>query len=163
MDTVSLKQIKTELHHLDREELVTVCLRLAKFKKDSKELLHYLLFEASDEEASIAGIQAQVEEQFADMNTAHVYYAKKSTQKIVRQLNKYIRYSGLKKTKVEILLHFCKTLLDSGIPIYESKVLVNPLYRQYNNIHKAWSGLHEDLQYDYEEQLSELESRIRRL
>ena len=49
MEVASVHQIKNEIKHLEKTELMELCLKLAKFKKENKELLNYLLFEADDE------------------------------------------------------------------------------------------------------------------
>ncbi len=48
MDTASIKQLKDTLSTLGREELIGLLLRMVKFKKENKELLTFLLFEADD-------------------------------------------------------------------------------------------------------------------
>lgn len=57
MKAASLKEIKQELKILTHSELVELCLHLSKFKKENKELLSYLLFEASNEATYIEGIK----------------------------------------------------------------------------------------------------------
>ena len=49
MKPAGVKAIKEDLQTRSREELTELCLSLSKFKKENKELLTYLLFEASDE------------------------------------------------------------------------------------------------------------------
>ena len=49
MKVASIKDIKTELKKRTNDELLELCLHLSKFKKENKELLTYLLFEAHDE------------------------------------------------------------------------------------------------------------------
>ena len=51
MKTASIQELKQELQATSQTKLLDLCLRLAKFKKENKELLTYLLFEAHDEEA----------------------------------------------------------------------------------------------------------------
>ena len=51
MKTAAVKDIKQELLQRSPKELLALCLRLSRFKKENKELLTYLLFEASDEAA----------------------------------------------------------------------------------------------------------------
>ena len=53
MRSASVHEIKQELLTLKPAELVELCLRLAKFKKENKELLNYLLFEAQDEQGAM--------------------------------------------------------------------------------------------------------------
>jgi hypothetical protein len=83
---------------------------------------------------------------------------KKSCRKILRELRKYIRYSSKKATEVELLLFYCTQLKQIKPSIFRSVQLGNLYERQILNIHKAIAKLHEDLQFDYEEELSFLES-----
>jgi hypothetical protein len=46
MTFATLAEIKKELQQVDADLLQTLCLRLAKYKKENKELLGYLLFES---------------------------------------------------------------------------------------------------------------------
>ena len=48
MKASSINEIKKELEQRSNTELLSFCLRLAKFKKENKELLTFLLFEADD-------------------------------------------------------------------------------------------------------------------
>ena len=57
MKAASLKEVKTELNHKSHSELLAICLRLSRFKKENKELLNYLLFEFSDEEKYIESMR----------------------------------------------------------------------------------------------------------
>lgn len=155
MKPASLAEIRRELKTRDPKELAELCLRLGRFKKDNKELLTYLLFEAQNEATYIESIKYDIDEMMAEVNTSHIYYAKKGLQKILRQLNKNMRYSGNKQTQVEVLLYFCQSIKDSGIAIHQSNVLMNMYERQKVKIQKALSSLHEDLQADY---FSELEA-----
>ena len=56
MKPVTIKKIKDELHYKSPQELVELCLKLSKFKKENKELLTYLLFDAEDEEMYINNV-----------------------------------------------------------------------------------------------------------
>lgn len=130
-----------------------LCLRLGRFKKDNKELLTYLLFEAQDEEAYISAIKNEIDELMRELNTSTLYFAKKGLRRILRNLTKNIRYSGNKQTEVELLLHFCQAMKASSIEIHRSVQLQNLFDRQAQKIHKALAGLHEDLQADYQYEL----------
>lgn len=157
-DTAGIAAIKKELEQLPPKALRALCLRLAKYKKENKELLSYLLFEAQDEELFILKIKAEVDENFNDIHTANLYWAKKSIRKILRIVSKYIKYSGQKQTEVELLLYFCQKLNDSGIAFRNSTTLLNLYQNQVKKIHKALNSLHEDLQYDYADQVAALSS-----
>ena len=156
MKAAYITQLKQELKNRPANELLEICLRLARFKKENKELLTYLLFEIDDENTYIDSIKKEIDRQFQEINKSSVYLAKKSIRKIVRNINKFIRYSGRKQTEVELLLHFCQRLKNFSIPINKSIVLSNIYFRQIEKIKKAISTLHEDLQYDYSEELKPL-------
>jgi hypothetical protein len=156
MKATSISQLKLELKNRSPNELLEISLRLARFKKENKELLTYLLLEIQDEQSFIDSIKQEMDQQFEEINKTNIYFAKKSIRKIVRTTNKFIRYSGLKTTEVELLLHFCKRLRDSGISMNNSIALSNIYSRQIQKIKKAISILHEDLQFDYGEELKSL-------
>lgn len=156
MKAASLKEIKTELSHRSTQELLELCLRLSKFKKENKELLTYLLFESANEEAFIRSIKTKIDEDFESINTKTFYFIKKSVRKILREIKKFIRYSQNKETEVELLLYFCHKLKDFKPSIKRNTTLINLYNRQIEYIQKKISTLHEDLQYDYEMEIEEL-------
>ena len=153
MKTATLSELKTELTSLKSAELLALCMRLAKYKKENKELLTYLLFEAIDEQGYIDAIKVEIDLGFEGMNRNNLYFVKKSLRKTLRIANKYIKYSGSKQTEVEILMYFCTKLKNSGILIKTSIILGNLYQRQIQRIKKALSTLHEDMQYDYQDEL----------
>ncbi len=156
MKAVTVKKIKDELNHRSHHELMDLCLKLSRFKKENKELLTYLLFEAQNEELYIQSIKEYVDELFDEINTKSFFYIRKSIRKILRLIKKYIRYSKKKETEAELLLYFCRKLKDFSPSISHSPRLVNVYQTQLRLAKKAISTLHEDLQYDYEMELNEL-------
>jgi len=154
MKAATIHELKLELTNTPAEQLVELCVRLAKFKKENKELLTYLLFEAFDEQAYTDNIKTEMQKQFEEINMSSLYFVKKSLRKILRLLNKYIRYTGSAETEVKLLLHFCSTLKNSEIPIEKNLVIKNMYQNQLKKIFKTIATMHEDLQYEY---LRELE------
>ena len=150
MKAASLKEIKTELASYPKADLETLCLRLVKYKKENKELLSYLLFESSNEIKYIEGVKLQIDTEFDRINNTSLFLAKKTIRKVLRTTQKYIRYSGLKRTEVELLIYFCNKMKASGININNSKAMKNLYNRQLEKINKSLATLHEDLQYDYQ-------------
>jgi hypothetical protein len=156
MKTATLSELKKELNTISPKQLLNLCMRLAKYKKDNKELLTYLLFEAENEQAYVKGIKLQMDEQFSEMNKSNNYLAKKGLRKILRSTNKFIKYSDSKETEAELLLYFCSKVKKSGIRIDSNTVLNNLYQQQLKKIDKVLSSLHEDLQYDYKKELERL-------
>ena len=158
MKIESIVTIKKELQHHSKEDLLALCLRLGRFKKENKALLTYLLFEAHDEDSYIESIRNTLDEDFKNMNTDSYFYMKKTIRKILRQIKVYTRYSLKKTTEVELLLYFCERLNDLKPNIHRNTALSNLYQRQITSIKKKVSLLHEDLQYDYNMHLEELKN-----
>lgn len=156
MKASTINEIKQELIYLPSNTLAELCLRLAKFKKENKELLTYLLFEAQDEQGYINSVKNEIDESFESMNTTNIYFSKKSLRKILRNTNKYIRYTGSKEVEANLLLYYCNKLKHSGIA-FEKYIVLNNLYQsQLKKIKKVIDTMHEDLQYEYLKELNNL-------
>jgi hypothetical protein len=153
MKAASLKEIKTEINSLHPKRIEELCLHLARFRKENKELLSYLLFESQDEKAYLNEVKAEMDDLFKEVKKGNSYFAKKSVRKILATTNKYIKYTGSKQAEVELLIHFCKKLRKAGIPLPANTALGNLYQRQIQKINKALATLHEDLQFDYSEEI----------
>jgi len=156
MKSATIHELKQEMAQLKPAELSALCLRLARFKKENKELLTYLLFEAHDEDGYIASVKKEIDEQFETINLSHLYFVKKSLRKILRSINKHIRYTGSKQAEVEWLLYFTAKLAGSGIPLEKNTMINNIYHSQLKKLFAAIHTLHEDLQYDYMRQAEKL-------
>ena len=158
MKAATIRELKQELSNRSQAELLQLCLRLSRFKKENKELLTYLLYESSDEAAYIENIKREIEQDFELINKKSYYYIKKSVRKILRNIKKHIRYSKKKETEVELLIYFCSVLKKMSPSIEKNVALHNIYKRQIETIKKTMSSLHEDLQYDYKLELNEIEN-----
>jgi len=156
MKTRSVSDIHKELKTLDKNEIVQYCLRLIKYKKENKELLSYLLFEAANEEAFVQDVKQDVDVSFSEINTSSVFFIKKSLRKILRYINRCVKYSGIKQTEIELRLYYCKKIRDARLPINNSLVLTNLYNRETEKIKTIFTKLHEDLQFDYKDELEKL-------
>lgn len=156
MKPSTISQLQKELITLEHKQVIELAMRMAKYKKENKELLSYLLFDAADEEKFIADIKLDMETMFAEMNTSTMYYCRKSVRKILRYVNKFIKYSGLATTEMELRIYFCRCLKNSEIKLEKSETLMNLYNGQREKIKKTLGKLHEDLQYDYQNYIAEL-------
>lgn len=154
MEAASVAELKKALVKLDQGELLDACLRLVRFKKDNKELLTYLLFMSSDEQEFANYLCGQIDEHFSLTPNAH----KKTLRKIIRWMNKCIRFSGIKETEVQVRLHFCQALRASDTPYWRTKVTMNMYTGQLKKIRSAMAKFHEDVQAEYEQEVQELEN-----
>ncbi|MBI4947098.1 MAG: hypothetical protein HY840_11935 [Bacteroidetes bacterium] len=142
MNVPSLQDVKQELQEISPKQLFGLCLSLAKYKKDNKEYLGYLLFQAHDRERFITEIKNEIDKHFSEIH---------STLSII---NKYCKYMGDKAVTAELLIYFCRKVKQTNnIPIYKSARLENLYNTQIKRIRSAITFLHEDIQADL---LSEL-------
>src|SRR6187549_1970658 len=105
MRTASVNEIKQELTNASQKELLELCLRVIKYKKENKELISYLLFEAYDLPGYIENIKKEIDEQFILINSSSLYFIKKSLRKILKITNKYIKYTSSKEAETELLIY----------------------------------------------------------
>jgi len=156
MKTATVTELKKELKTRSQADLVELCLKLSKFKKENKELLTYLLYEADNEPQYIENVKAEIDVQFSEINRKSTYIVQKNVRRIQRNVKKYIRYSKLKETEVELLIYFSLKLKQLIPSIGTSGVLQNIFTRQLEILSKKVTALHEDLQFDYERELEDL-------
>ena len=145
----SLSEIKKELEKRSKTELLADCLRLVKFKKENKELLSFVLFDSQDLPSFIQRVKEEVDTLFEGMNMSNVYFIKKTTRKILRNLTKYIRFTQSKEIEAELLIYFCNCFHRYKIPVNRSKQLMNIYTSQRNKIEVVIEKLHPDLQFDF--------------
>jgi membrane-anchored protein YejM (alkaline phosphatase superfamily) len=156
MKAVTVSVLKKELQEHSQQELINFCLTLAKFKKENKELLTYLLFDSQDEDEYIRTVNEEVDVEFSKLNHTSLYYVKKSIRKILRNIKKYIRYSKKKETEAALLLHFCSKIKELK-PRHQQNIQIDNLFhRQLGMAKKAIATLHEDLQYDFQLDIEDL-------
>jgi len=153
--TYGLQQIKKELQHLPQEQLAELCLRLVRYKKENKELLAYLLFEANNEQDFIESIKAEAGFIFSQL-PVQSYFTAKGLRKILRMLTKYTKFIGSKTAEIDLLLNFCQNYLQYVIRQTSHKPIRLILIRQVEKIKTAISKLHEDLQFDYSQDYNKL-------
>lgn len=156
MKAASLNEIKQELITLPPKKVMELCLRLARFRKENKELLTYLLFESHNEQGYVESIKKEINDQFWDLPRGNMYIIKKGLRKILRSIAKYSKHIASKESEVEILIHFCKNLNDSTIPFRANKALSNLYDQQLKKLNALAEQVHEDLRFDYKKQLEQL-------
>jgi len=156
MKPASVSEIKKKLKETDKTALIEICQRLARFKKENKELLTYLLFEEDDLPGYIKNVKEEIDEGFLQVNTSNVYFAKKTIRKVLRIANKHARYTNSKIAEVEILLHYLTNFKGMNLNWQKSAALINLYKAQLKKIDAAISTMHDDLQYDYRREWNRL-------
>lgn len=156
MKPASLNEIKKELNALDVDSLQQICLKLGRYKKENKELLTYLLFEAQHEAAYVSGIKAEIDDMFKTLPAGNVYYIKKTLRKIIRYVNRQVKYSGIPATELEVRIYLSQQIRAAHVPLKQGTVLFNMYQQQLNKMQQIISKLPEDLQFDYASDMKDL-------
>lgn len=156
MKIASLAEIKKELAHLSEIELKNLIIDLSKFSTENKSYLFFKLYERDNPGLYVEMVKEEIEMEFVKANTRHYHFAKKSIQAIRRKLNKYLKLSKDKTAQIELILFFCEKMRLYGFLQFNHPVINNLYSIQIGKVEKLISGLHEDLQYDYEFQIEEL-------
>jgi hypothetical protein len=73
MNSPKLAELKKELNYLELPEVKELCLRLAKYKTENKELLRYLLFYHDKKEVYVNEIKQLIINEFDDLHPS-IYY-----------------------------------------------------------------------------------------
>ena len=152
MKAASISQLKKELAKLDHVELLDVCVRLAKFKVESKELLTYLLTRADNEVAYATELCDEIDESLSMSGKIH----KKTLRKVVRWMDKSLRFSGDKETELQVRIHFCRRIKEMRISFGTCRVSANMYATQLKKINIALEKVHPDLRFDFNQQLAGL-------
>jgi hypothetical protein len=152
MKAATISQLKKELVKLDHDELLDVCVRMAKFKVETKELLTYLLMKAEDEFGYADDLCNEIDQHLNQPGRIH----KKTLRKLVRWMDKSLRFSGDKETELHVRIHFCRRIKSMSISFGNCRVSANMYATQLKKIDKAIEKVHPDLQYDYNQQMSGL-------
>ncbi len=151
----ALKDIKKELEHLSQAQLADACLRLAKYKKDNKELLSYLLYHQDNPLAYAEEVKSIFECDFKTLPRSN-YASTKSLRKILRNINRHAKYTSDKQVELELLVWFCKNFLAYADVRSSHKPLQGIFIRQTEKIAAILPKLHEDLQFDYQQEVDRL-------
>jgi hypothetical protein len=148
-----LQDIKKEIQHLRTEQVAELCLRLARYKKENKELLAYLLFEAANETVFLEKVKAEAGFMFSQL-PVHSYNAAKSMRKILRLLSKYTKFIGSKEAEIDLLMNFCTNYINYTDRKVSYKPLRLILVRQVIKVKALIGKLHEDLQFDHSQEFN---------
>lgn len=160
MKAATVNELRKEIKAADPDVLQEICLRLIKYKKENKELATYLLFEAHDEESYRQALKDETTELFDTIpQNVNAYYIKKSLRKVLRFVNRQVKYSGNEITELEARVFFCLKIKERKIPRVPGTVLGNLYDQQLKKINSLMKKLQEDLQADYEREVKEVNKR----
>ena len=153
-----IKNIKEELQHLSYQELLNFTLHILKYKKENKELAHYLLFEKQDEDGYADKIISLIKVEFSTVNFSRPFFARKGFRRINRLASKYLKYSGEAETSLKVFIFLMNEISAAGKK-YRYTNLTDKIVDQYLvKSKKIILTMHEDLQFEYENLINNFKS-----
>ncbi len=156
MKAAGISELKRELLTLPPQKVLELCLRLARFKKENKEFLSYLLFDEENESGYVESIKIEIDAQFSLLPKSNWYLVKKSLRKILKGISRYSKHMTTKESEVEMLLHFCVNVKNCGFRYRSYKALSSLYDQQLKKLAGLIDQVHEDLRFDYNRQLEQL-------
>lgn len=157
MQYPSLAEIKRELSYLNEKEINELLLDLVKFNRENKAYLYFKLYGRDNPSLFVEMVQQDLVTEFEKANRTNSFYVKKSSQSIRRKLNKSLKLSKNKTDQIDLILFFCEKLNEYGYLRFRNSIVENLYHVQLGKAKKLISGLHEDLKWDYEMKMKELE------
>lgn len=155
MNSPKLSNIRKELNSLPPEALTSICLRLAKYKTENKELLNYLLFYNDNKEEYVNEVKQFLDDSFSNLPYSD-YTTTKVLRKATRLMNKHIKFIGDKHQEVGLSLYFCTLFIEKKIIKTNHKPLIGLLFRQLKRSDKIIPKLEDDLQFDFQNEFDTL-------
>jgi predicted mannosyl-3-phosphoglycerate phosphatase (HAD superfamily) len=155
MKTNGIAEIKKTIKNISQAELSEICLKLARFKKDNKEYIHFLLFESSDPFAYAEDIKESLHDALTSLNR-HPSLKVKELRKHLRVLSRHIRYTSSTEVEISLLIWFTEMMVKHAGVRQSNKALYTLFIRQIEKIRKSFPKLHEDLQFDYMQPYNDL-------
>ena len=150
-----LSDLKKELLELNKLELIQLCLRVAKLKRENKELLAYLIFDADDPLFYAQKLKPEIKEVF-EQPFQHAYYLTKSIRKVMRLITKYYRFTSNKQGETDLLIYLVEEFHQSWRYEYRYQALGKVIFRCLEKAQTNLKKIDEDFRADFEQPLAEL-------
>ena len=167
MKAAKISELKKELAKLDHDELFDVCVRLAKFKVESKELLTYLLMKADNEIGYADELCDEIDASFNALSVDAVRVRGNRGEFIRRRCAKlFAGWTNPCDSRVTKRLScrcgstFAGKIKEKRIRFGSCRVSANLYATQLKKIDKAIEKVHPDLQFDYNQQVSAVTTAV---
>ena len=152
MKAVTISQLRKKVVKVGQADLLDVGVRIGKFKVGRKEQLTYWWMKADDEISYANDLCSEIDQHLDTPGRIH----KKTLRKVVRWMDKSLRFSGDKETELQVRIHFCRRIKDKRISFGNCRVSANMYATQLKKIDKVIDKVHPDLQFDFNQQMSGL-------
>jgi len=152
----NLNTIKKELIECEKKQLIEIITRLCRFKLDNKSLVSFLLFDAENEPEFVKEAKLQIDDLIEESKYFNFYSTKKRYRKIATLITKYVKFTNKTESEIELRLHLVKTFTENKSELKTYLYFKKALSKQLEKVDKLMKKIHEDLQFEYEEEINNL-------
>lgn len=142
---------------MDEAQLRETVEALLRFETSNKLFISYYFQRRYEPQAFVQDACAFISEQFSGSNFSNYHTARKSIVKVRNKLTKTLRMTKDPVEQLELILHFCEEMLRYDLLRFYARQVDNVYATQVRKCTRLFEKIHEDLQYDYEERLADLE------
>jgi hypothetical protein len=93
----------------------------------------------------------------------NAYVLKKGLRKILRSTKKYAKYSKQASTEVSLMLFYCDSMSQLANKWLQNTSIQAIYSRELLRMEKLISKMHEDLQFDFQQEMEEVKAKFLRV
>ncbi|MCC5921734.1 MAG: hypothetical protein LAT68_02805 [Cyclobacteriaceae bacterium] len=154
----SVPKIRKLLKDKSQEELQEIVINLASFQADNKDLISFHLSEKFFPEEFLEDFEEWIALEFNDAMEYHFYGMKKKLMKIKKRYKKILKLVKDKPLNFRIRLMFCQKVVEEGLwDEIRYSSLQNYWLTEVKSLESAYEKLHEDIRFDYQMDMEEIE------
>lgn len=151
-----LSDIKKELSGLDKAELILLCIRMAKLKKENKEFLSFLISDSDDPQYYAEKLKPELDAVWQEPFRS-VWALNKSLRKSLRLISKYRRFTAHLRGELELMIYFQQGFFEHWKHGFNNRRFESMSDQNLRKIHKLLSQIDEEFRADYQPQIDDLE------
>jgi hypothetical protein len=104
----------------------------------------------------VSSLKLEIDELLSSIEKGPISPIKKQIRRVIRLINRHVKYIGTKVSHVELLLHLCEQLKEHEQDLLSSSKIYSLYELQLNKVRKLLPAVDDDLQYDYEQKINAL-------
>lgn len=130
------------------DELIRICLRMARLKNENKDFLTYLVHDADDPVFYAESLKPSIGE-LLEQGAPNKHHYSRLLRKTNRIINRYARFTGNKQGELELIMHQLSCYHQAFRFELRSAVSSRLLFKSIRKADTLILKLHEELRADY--------------
>jgi len=152
MELISSAEIKKGLKTLPKMVLEKMIMRLARLKKENKELLHFELRLNGDADQYKEEVWEEIKS-YLDTEFSGIRLQMKALKRANRLISKYGRLSQVREGEAELIIRVIKLVISDRRTEIKRNIIQRFLHTQLKKAYSLSRKFHPDLKYDLEAEI----------